>query len=377
MADMRLLLFNLATDADDPVLGFTCRWISASAERVEFVHVVTMRAGRFELPGNVRVHSVGKEKGYSEARRVAEFYKILLRILRDDRIDVCFSHMMPRFTVLAGPILQIKQIPIVTWYAHPKVTWILRLAHRFSTRMVASVATAYPYKHDKLIAVGQGIDTGLFSPQDGAEPAEPPMILCAGRLSPVKDHPTLLKAAALLRQNYRQSFQVVIVGGPATARDDVYARSLRQQAQQLGLNGVVRFEPAVSFEQLPPWYRRATVYVNMTPTGSGDKVVWEAMACAKPCVVANEGFKETLGKFADHLFFPYGDAEALAVRLQLALSLREDERRRMGAYLREQVARMHGLERLAGVLGEIFAECIEKKPLRRTLGVSRAGTPHG
>jgi len=374
---MRLLLFNLATDADDPVLGFTCRWIRALAERAEFIHVITMRAGRFELPANVRVHSVGKEKSYSEARRVAEFYKILSAILWNDRIDICFSHMMPRFTVLAGPILQARRVPVVTWYAHPSITWILRLAHRFSARMVASVATAYPYKRDKLIAVGQGIDTALFAPEADVEPADPPMILCAGRLSPVKDHPTLLKAAALLRQNYRQPFQVVIVGGPATARDDAYAGSLRRQTQQLGLDGVVRFEPAVSIEQLPPWYRRATVYANMTPTGSGDKVVWEAMACAKPCVVANEGFRETLGKFADHLLFPYGDAEALAARLQLALSLAEDERRRMGAYLREQVERMHGLERLADVLIEIFADCIEKRPLRRALGVSQADTPHG
>ena len=375
MAGMRLLLFNLATDADDPVLGFTCRWIKALAERVEFVHVVTMRAGRFELPANARVHSVGKEKGYSEARRMAEFYKILWRILRDDRIDICFSHMMPRFTVLAGPILKAARIPVVTWYAHPHITWILRLAHRFSARMVASIATAYPYKHDKLIAVGQGIDTELFAPQADTEPAEPPMILCAGRLSPVKDHPTLLKAAALLRQNHRKPFQVVIVGGPATARDDAYALSLRRQTQRLGLDDAVHFEPAVSIEQLPPWYRRATVYANMTPTGSGDKVVWEAMACAKLCVVANEGFRETLGEFADHLLFPHGDAEALAARLQLALSLGEEARRRMGAYLREQAARMHGLERLAGVLVEIFAECIEKKPLR-AFGLSSAGTPH-
>lgn len=373
---MRLLLFNLATDADDPVLGFTCRWIKALAERVEIIHVVTMRAGRFELPANAQVHSVGKEKGYSEAHRVAEFYKILWRILRNERIDVCFSHMMPRFTVLAGPLLQALRIPIVTWYAHPSITWILRLAHRFSARMVASVATAYPYRHDKLIAVGQGIDTELFTSQTDAGPADPPMILCAGRLSPVKDHPTLLKAAALLRQNYRQPFQVVIVGGPATERDDAYARSLGQQTRQLGLESVVRFEPAVSIEQLPPWYRQATVYANMTPTGSGDKVVWEAMACAKPCVVANEGFRETLGKFADHLLFPHGDAETLATRLQLALSLGDEERARVGAYLREQVARMHGLERLAGVLEEIFAECIEKKPLR-ALGVRSAGTHHG
>src|SRR5436305_10776011 len=108
---MRLLLFNLATDADDPILGFTTRWVWALAKQAEFIHVITMRAGRFDLPGNVRVYSVGKEKGYSEPRRVVEFYKILTRILREDRVDVCFSHMIPLFTVLAGPILKMNGIP--------------------------------------------------------------------------------------------------------------------------------------------------------------------------------------------------------------------------------------------------------------------------
>jgi len=145
---MRLLLFNLATDADDPILGFTTRWICALAEQVEFVRVITMRAGRLEVPGNVRVYSVGKEKGYNEPRRVVEFYRHLFRILREDRIDVCFSHMISLFTVMGAPVLKAKRIPIVTWSAHPKLTWVLKLAHHFSNRMVASVATAYPYRHD-------------------------------------------------------------------------------------------------------------------------------------------------------------------------------------------------------------------------------------
>jgi hypothetical protein len=43
---MRLLLFNLATDADDPILGFTTRWICALAERVEFTHVKKVSSSR-------------------------------------------------------------------------------------------------------------------------------------------------------------------------------------------------------------------------------------------------------------------------------------------------------------------------------------------
>src|SRR2546428_2863676 len=40
---VRILLFNLATDSDDPILGFTTRWIKALAKHVERIHVITMR----------------------------------------------------------------------------------------------------------------------------------------------------------------------------------------------------------------------------------------------------------------------------------------------------------------------------------------------
>jgi len=367
---MRLLLFNLATDEDDPILGFATRWIRALAARVDFIHVVTMRMGKLDLPDNVRVYSVGKERGYSEPRRVVEFYGILARILRQHSIDVCFSHMIPLFTVLGGPVLKAKRIPIVTWYAHPKVTWILRIAHWFSDRMVASVSTAYPYRRDKFIAIGQGIDTKLFSPDAGVFPQEPPMILCVGRLSPVKDHPTLIKAIWLLRQAWPQTFRVVVLGGPATARDDSYMIALYQQVKQLGLEETFNFEPAVTMEKLPSWYRRCAVVVNMTPTGSGDKVVWEAMACGAVCVVANEGFKETLGAYADRCLYDFGNAEQLAERLNWLLSLPKTERAQMGAILRRQVESMHGLSRLADSLVNIFMSAQHSKKMP---GVTQKG----
>lgn len=361
---MRLLLFNLATDADDPILGFATRWIAALAERVEFVHVVTMRAGRLALPGNVTVHSLGKERGFSEPRRLFELYRNLGKIFREERIDVCFSHMNPLFTALAGPFLKLRGIPIVTWYAHPKIDAVVKIAHRLSDRMVASLATAYPYKHDKFIAVGQGIDTDLFAPKEGELPDEPPLLLCVGRLSPVKAHPTLLQAVALLRQKLNRPFRVVIVGGPATRADEKYLDSLRQTTIQLGLEGTVQFESALSMTDLPSWYRRCTVHVNMTPIGFGDKVVWEALACARLCVAANEGFRETLGIYADKFLYTYGDAEQLAQRLEWALSLAPGEQAGMGAYFRRQVQSMHGLDRLAQVLVTLFASLKSSKELK-------------
>jgi glycosyltransferase involved in cell wall biosynthesis len=344
---MRILLFNLVTDADDPILGFTTRWIRALAESAEHVDVLTMSAGRRALPDNVRVYSVGKEKGYSEPRRVAEFYRHLLQVLQQGRIDVCFSHMMPLFTVLAAPVLKAYRIPIVTWYAHLSLPVLLKLAHHASDRMVTSIATAYPYTHDKLTVIGQGIDTDVFSPNGDAPAEDLPVILCAGRLSPVKDHLTLLQAARLLRQRHSRAFRVLILGSPAGLAGERYLQSLHTQAAELGVSDLVSFAPAVPMHSLASWYRRCLVHVNLTPTGSGDKVAWEAMSCGKPCVVANEGFRETLGEYGPSLLFRYGDAEDLTDKLAALLALPASAQERMGDYLRQQVLQLHSINSLA------------------------------
>ena len=352
---MRILLFNLATDLDDPILGFTTHWIWALAQRVERIYVITMRTGRVEMPANVQVYSVGKELGYSEPRRLIAFYRHLWRILNHGRIDLCFSHMMPLFTVLGAPLLKLQGIPIVTWYVHPQLTRILQMAHHLSNHMVSSLATAYPYKQDKLTVVGHGIDTDLFAPDNCTMLDDPPLILYVGRLSPVKDLPTLLKATWLLRQQER-SFRVVVLGGPAGPQDTSYVQALHSQVKELGLEDIISFEPPVPMTELPGWYRRCSVHVNLTPAGSSDKVGLEAMSCGRPCLVANEGFRETLGKYAKHAVFRYGDAEDLAERLAWNLSLSDDERAHIGSYYRQQVLNMHSLPRLADRLVEIFRE---------------------
>ena len=353
---MRLLLFNLATDEDDPVLGFTSAWIRALAARCEGVDVITMRAGRLDVPGNVRVHSAGKERGYSVPRRVAVFYRLLHRVLRDARSEACFSHMMPVFSALAGPVLRARGIPLVTWYAHPSLTPTLKVAHHLSDRMVASLPTAYPYRADKLTVVGQGIDTRLFT--SGGREDDPPLLLCVGRLSPIKDHATLIEAAARLHATGTR-FRLAVVGGAAGAHDEAYARALRQQAQDRGLAGLVDWVGPLPLRALPEWYRRCAAHVNLTRTGSGDKSVLEAMSCGRPSLVANQGFRELLGSHVDLLSFPERDADALARRLRDLLQAGAGARAAIGAELRERVVRHHALDgladRLLGLLRELLA----------------------
>lgn len=349
-----LLIFNLAVDEDDTVLGFTSAWIRALAQKAKSVCVITMRTGRFNLPNNVQVCSVGKEKGYNDIQRTFEFYRCLFKVLRTQNITACFSHMMPLFSAMAGPILRAYHIPLVTWYAHPQLTGTLKLAHYMSNRMVASVATAYPYHHDKLTVIGQGIDTELFSPGEATYSNEQAIILCAGRISRVKDHMTLIKAVALLKERMKKPFQIVILGDPLGIDGQVYKAELENQITTLGLESIVRFEPGVTATALVDWYRRCKVHVNLTPTGFGDKVAWEAMSCGCPCLVANEGFRETLGELADQLLFPYQDFVSLAEKLIWILDVDECTQLTIGDKLRSEVIKQHSIFSLSERLSQAF-----------------------
>jgi glycosyltransferase involved in cell wall biosynthesis len=347
----RLLLFNLVTDTQHPILGFTTQWIRELAARVESIDVITMCAGEIDVPANVRVHSAGRERGYSELRRVIEFYRHLFRILREHQIDGCFSHMIEAFSVLAGPVLRAKGIPLVTWYAHPKLNPTLKLAHLLSHRMVTSLPNAYPYRKDKLAVIGQGIDTKLFAPAAGVVAAND-TILCVGRISPVKNHPTLIRALALLPAK----FKVVILGATTSPEDRAYLSELQQLVAELHLAERVTFEDGVRSTELPDHFRCCAVHVNLTPAGFGDKVAWEAMACGRPCLVANNDFRETLGERAGDLLFRTNDAADLAAKIERLLEKTPAERDEIGAYLRGRVEQLHSLPRLAERILDLFAD---------------------
>ena len=276
----------------------------------------------------------------------------MFKILCTERVDGCFSHMMTIFSVLAGPVLRAAGIPLVTWYAHPSLTPTLKLAHFFSNRMVTSLPNAYPYRRNKLAVIGQGIDTAMFAPSENPA-ANDDVILCVGRLSRVKNHPALLRAAALLPCRFR----VVILGATSGADDEAYAAELRQLANELALRDVVFFEKAVPPAELPSRYRVCAVHVNLTPAGFGDKVAWEAMACGRPCLVANEDFRETLGRYAGELLFLLNDPADLAAKLSAVLKKSAAERAEIGSYLRSQVERLHSLPRLAERILEQIIWC--------------------
>ena len=82
----KLLFITQKIDKDDDVLGVYHRWVEELSKKVDKVNVICLYQGRTELPMNVRIFSLGKEKlsnmdlqgwqqGFTRVRYIFRFYK--------------------------------------------------------------------------------------------------------------------------------------------------------------------------------------------------------------------------------------------------------------------------------------------------------------
>jgi glycosyltransferase involved in cell wall biosynthesis len=347
MSDLRLLWFNLMTDADAPVQGFATDWINALAPRCAAIDVLTMRTGRIAVADNVRVFSVGKEKGYGEARRLVEFYLILPKLLRENRYDACFAHIQALFAIMSAPLLKSRGIPITLWYAHKAVTPRLRLAEKLVDHVVTASPESFRIDSPKVQVIGHGIDTAQFTPAQA--PVGRFTILSVSRIAPVKKLETILQAAKLLADC---DFRLRIIGN-VNPQDEAYAHSLRQFAAELGVADTVEFVGEVPHHQIAQEYQQAHLMVNVSSTGAVDKAVLEAMACGVPVISANEAFGAIL---PDSLRVPLDAPEALAAKIRMMMQMSPDSCSTLGKQLRAVVVRDHSLDHLADALLDIFRQ---------------------
>jgi glycosyltransferase involved in cell wall biosynthesis len=356
---MRLLVFNLATDADDPVLGFTTDWVNAMADRCERVVVITMRAGRLAVRPNVIVHSVGKEKDWGRVRRTFEFYKVLRRVLATERLEACFSHMIHVFPILAWPLLRLRRVPIVLWYAHGHVPPLLRLATLLVDRVVTSSASGFRVATPKRLIIGQGIDTHRFA-APVSERSEEFVLLSVGRISRVKHLDAALELLGALPEHAPDGrrFRLRVIGSPLTRDDEQYASELKALAGRLGVSSRVTFQSATSFDAVSSVYPQADLFISHSQTGSMDKAVLEAMSCGVPVLTSNPAYRAALPTvLREDLVVDDNGAATWRARTLAVAARTGAERATMGTRGREFVKSEHSLDALATkVVGILNAE---------------------
>jgi glycosyltransferase involved in cell wall biosynthesis len=218
--------------------------------------------------------------------------------------------------------------------------------------MVTSCRTSYNYHPGKVRVIGQGIDTRKFHRR--SDRSAQPLFLSIGRLSPIKDALTAIRAISILRDARVDARLHLIGSAPASSSD--YEHLLRREVAAEGLTECVEFTGGIRNAEIPGRLAACAAHVNLCPTGALDKAALEAMACGRPSFVANEGFRECLGKWAPMLMFQHGDAYSLAGKMAELLEMSDERYSAMAADLSNMVVAQHSLERLSERLIEVLDE---------------------
>ncbi|WP_281383389.1 glycosyltransferase [Pseudoxanthomonas broegbernensis] len=133
---------------------------------------------------------------------------------------------------------------------------------------------------------------------------EPPVVLAAGRLTPAKDYPTLLRAFAKVRR--QRDCRLVILG------EGELRHSLEMLIGDLGLGSCVQLP---GFADNPfAWMRHAALFVLSSAWEGLPNVLIQAMACGTPVISTDcpSGPREILEDGKWGTLVPVADADALS-----------------------------------------------------------------
>ena len=97
---MRLLVITQKVDREDPILGFFHRWVEELAKRYTEVSVICLEKGKYNLPPNVRVFSLGKEERKNKFLYVLKFFRLCFFKSLD--YNSVFVHMNQEYVLLGG-----------------------------------------------------------------------------------------------------------------------------------------------------------------------------------------------------------------------------------------------------------------------------------
>ncbi len=145
-----------------------------------------------------------------------------------------------------------------------------------------------------------------------------------------------------------KDLEVNIYGGIGLPEHQSYLDSLIEFVQNAGLDGVIKFQGELDYNFVDEAYEEASLFVNLSQTGSLDKTVLEAAASGTVVLTSNEAFEAPLKKIDERLFFLRDNPEDLAKKITQMKQLTWQERVDLGKRLRQWVETNHNLKNLAG-----------------------------
>ncbi|MGC8799683.1 MAG: glycosyltransferase [Chloroflexus sp.] len=198
----------------------------------------------------------------------------------------------------------------------------------------AQMVWHYGADANRIRVIPCGVDLRRFQPGDrmqaraalGITP-DAIMLVCVGRMEPLKGMDALILAAARLlvqHPEWKERLQVVLVGGDDETQPERWnseQRRLDGLRRELGITAQVQFAGAQPQERLPLYYTAADVVAAPSHYESFGLAALEALACGAAVVASNVGgLALTIEDRRSGLLVPPDDDAALAAQIERILT---------------------------------------------------------
>lgn len=338
---MKILIVTQKVDNTDPILGFFHKWLEEFSKNCDYVTVICLEKGQYDLPDNVRVFSLGKEKIKSRLLYLWNFFKIIFH--ERNKYDVVFVHMNPIYIVFGGFLWKVWCKKVSLWYVHRKVDLKLRIAEKLCDVIFTATKESFNLKSKKLQIIGHGINVSEFICKE-RQVSSVLNILHVGRITPIKNCDTVIRAVGKLSEKSGLNFKLNFIGDTVMESDKKYLYDLKQMVSELGLQDKINFLGSIHYSEIKKYYCQSDLLINACPTGGIDKAVLEAMASGVSVLVSNRAFEHFFGGFADLLIFEERNSDDLAVKIDNLLST--DRQKEITTFLSQMAKRNFNLDTL-------------------------------
>jgi glycosyltransferase involved in cell wall biosynthesis len=278
--------------------------------------------------GGVRLEILKKQGRWD----VVGFLRSLLRLLSAEQPDiVCTFLSVPNLVAAACKLfrpklrlawgvrasnMDLRRYDLLTGLSYRLETLGSRLANVVisNSNTGRSAVLAKGFQEDKVVVVANGIDTERFQPDPSGRRRwretwkiadTETLVGLVGRLDPMKDHRTFIRAAARASRQTPDA-RFVCVGDENPIRFE----ELEREASIAGLGN--RMIWCAGSDDMPAVYSACDLVCSSSAYGEGfSNVLAEAMACGRRCVATDVGdARDVIGPTG--LIVPPGDDHALA-----------------------------------------------------------------
>ena len=322
---MRLIVTQKLTGTIDSRVFH--RWAEEFAKHCESVVVICLQEGEYHFRKTYTYFLSGKKKVVCILKSYDISYDFTFIFSENGKLRRSFCAYEPG-VCFTGRTFGKCSVKITMWRNHAKGSILTRMAVMMSHRVFCTSPQSYTAQFNKTKIMPVGIDTEFFKP-DPSVRKKPNSILFLGRIAPVKNVDVFVESLNEL-QSQGIEFSVTMAGA-ALPQDSEYKRKVRARVAEYRLGDKVKFVGAVTQGKALRLYKEHELYVNLTPSGSMDKTIFEAMACGSTVVSSNKDILEAIGDNE----IKKDSGATVSTRIKAALEHHTDHR--------EYVVKMHSL----------------------------------